>query len=300
MTSYWKSKTATTTSTTICRALVETAAHKACQEGDISPSQRDAINGINGHSGQISQDYYLFQDRKREVSLAVEGFQKIIGEPQPCQQEQRKGHELIDSEDEENQSFPVDTTDEEAQPYAVVDPWKGFGSFLQTPKPDMVVNNWNGFGEFLQNSIFSAPLRKQSPLISPPRKQHQWLMNQVNFDTQESAPSTPPANIVRSPLLIDSRTLTVSEKFGDYHPSKNSDTKRVQFSPFEVKYVGEFCAKLARESPYLCTRMFAECLEAIKMDKSVHPQFHPRHIESSDRLRPALILWERVNGKVMG
>jgi hypothetical protein len=307
VTSYWKCKTATTTSTTICRALVETAAHKACQEGDISTSQRDAINGINGHSGQIAQDYYLFHDRKREVSLAVEGFKKIIGEPEMNQQEGYEGV-VNDSEDNENKSIH-DNTDEAADPWnednenksihdntdEAADPWNGFETFLHSTKPDTVLNSWNGFGEFLQNSKSTVSVQRQSMLISPPKQPNQWLMDQVKLDTHGLALSTPPAKIVSSPLSMTNR----NEQFGNDHPSIQSDTKRVQFSPFEIKYVGEFCAKLVRESPYLCTRMFAECLEAIRTDASVHPHFHPRHVESSDRLRPALLLWERVNGKVV-
>jgi hypothetical protein len=91
------------------------------------------------------------------------------------------------------------------------------------------------------------------------------------------------------------RTL---QPFGQLHPCKDFESKRVIFSPFEVRYVGEFCSNLARTAPYLCSRMFAECLEAIRMDETVHQHFHPRHIEKSDRLRPALTAWEKVNGSV--
>jgi hypothetical protein len=87
--------------------------------------------------------------------------------------------------------------------------------------------------------------------------------------------------------------------FGENHPEYANNSKRVQFSTFEVNYVGNFCSKLARESPYLCSRMFAECLEAIKIDADAQKHFHPRHVESSERLRPALTAWERVHGKVL-
>jgi hypothetical protein len=79
VTNYWQKKTKTSTSTTTCRALVETIAHRAHLDGEITTSQRDAITGVNGHSSQIAQDYYLFHDRQTEASLAIKGFQKIIG-----------------------------------------------------------------------------------------------------------------------------------------------------------------------------------------------------------------------------
>ena len=91
------------------------------------------------------------------------------------------------------------------------------------------------------------------------------------------------------------RTL---QQFGQLHPCKDFESKRVIFSPYEVRYVGEYCSNLAQTTPYLCSRMLAECLEAIRVDESVHQHFHPRHVESSDRLRPALTAWEKVNGKI--
>jgi len=129
VTSYWKQKTNTTTSSTICRALVETAAHKAHQDGDISTSQRDAINGVNGHSGQIAQDYYLFHDRKREAALAVEGFKKIIGAVSPNKEQSPSitthdsenendffGNDIDSNNDNENTSIVEDIEAEKVTP----------------------------------------------------------------------------------------------------------------------------------------------------------------------------------------
>ena len=419
VTCYWKKKTNTTTSSTICRALVETVAHKAHQDGDISTSQRDAINGVNGHTGQIAQDYYLFHDRKREAALAVEGFKKIIGAVSPNKEQSpsiaenekdfndndidiENGYDndiVIDNGDfsaDENTCIREDIEAEKVTPMAdksgdvhddksksnasenvitddtivkenvvrddtIVNTWAGFQSFLlrsdtknvslqpqfthsflSSPSPSILLptplplawgSSFTGGQPWVTNTSSQSPwaanTNTQSPWLTNTSSQSPWAANtntQSPWLTNTSSQSNPNPNPngtggqpwvtntssqspgqqwLKNTIRLDQHAFgsslsgMTSRMFGENHPEYANNSKRVQFSTFEVNYVGNFCSKLARESPYLCSRMFAECLEAIKIDADAQKHFHPRHVESSERLRPALTAWERVHGKVL-
>ena len=61
------------TSTTI-RSLVETEVNELRQEGKISQVERESIMNVNGHSSQIVTDYYVRQDREKDVGNAFNVF----------------------------------------------------------------------------------------------------------------------------------------------------------------------------------------------------------------------------------
>lgn len=69
------------------RALMETEADKAYCRGEIGLEDKLAIQKINGHTGGTSRDYYVRQDRARDVSRAKQGYKKIFGQA-PLQEEQ--------------------------------------------------------------------------------------------------------------------------------------------------------------------------------------------------------------------
>jgi hypothetical protein len=82
VTSYWERVAGVKMTTTICRSLVETLSHAAHQEGLISTTERDAIQGVNGHSGAMARDYYLLNDRRKESHSARNGFNAMFGADQ--------------------------------------------------------------------------------------------------------------------------------------------------------------------------------------------------------------------------
>jgi hypothetical protein len=61
------------------RGLTETTAHKALLKGIISPTQREAIMSVNGHSSRTTKDYYLMSDRKADAAHGRAGFNKMLG-----------------------------------------------------------------------------------------------------------------------------------------------------------------------------------------------------------------------------
>jgi hypothetical protein len=61
------------TSTTI-RSLVETEVADLRLENKITDTQRNSIMSLNGHSSQVTQDYYVRQDREKDVGNAFNVF----------------------------------------------------------------------------------------------------------------------------------------------------------------------------------------------------------------------------------
>jgi len=61
------------------RSLAETKSNDAMLSGKISPAHRNAITDLNGHSSQVTKDYYLKTDRIAESSFGREGFAQMLG-----------------------------------------------------------------------------------------------------------------------------------------------------------------------------------------------------------------------------
>lgn len=67
-------------STTGIRSLVETEMHRRYKNGEINDTQRTAVQNINGHSSDITRDYYLLEDRVADVYAAKSAFEATMGE----------------------------------------------------------------------------------------------------------------------------------------------------------------------------------------------------------------------------
>jgi hypothetical protein len=86
------------------RALTETTARKALLEGVITPTQREAIMSVNGHSSKTTKEYYILTNRKAEASHGRAGFSKMVGLVTPEQLPVDDGEGDNDNE----QQFQVD------------------------------------------------------------------------------------------------------------------------------------------------------------------------------------------------
>jgi len=61
------------------RSLTETKANDAMLAGTMSAAQREAITDLNGHSSQVTKDYYLKTDRVSQSTAGREGFARMLG-----------------------------------------------------------------------------------------------------------------------------------------------------------------------------------------------------------------------------
>lgn len=65
--------------TTAIRGLVETTMHKKYKAGEITDVQRSAVQNINGHTSEVTRDYYLLEDREEDVAQARDAFGGAFG-----------------------------------------------------------------------------------------------------------------------------------------------------------------------------------------------------------------------------
>ena len=78
--------------TTAIRSLVETAMHAGFRQGRITQQEMQSVQAINGHSSQVTEDYYIQEDRAQDVTHARTAFQRCVGQQQPVpylEQQQR-------------------------------------------------------------------------------------------------------------------------------------------------------------------------------------------------------------------
>lgn len=80
---FFKVKLGLHITTAAIRSLVETAMHEKYQDGEITQAQRESVQSINGHSSQVTQDYYVREDRAREVAQARSAFTVITQQVVP-------------------------------------------------------------------------------------------------------------------------------------------------------------------------------------------------------------------------
>jgi hypothetical protein len=65
--------------TTGLRSLAETTSNRAWAEGKLSMAEKEAITSINGHSSQVTRDYYVRTDQAKETTLGRSGFKRMLG-----------------------------------------------------------------------------------------------------------------------------------------------------------------------------------------------------------------------------
>lgn len=65
--------------TTAIRTLVETTVHSLHLQGLITADEKAAVHSINGHSSGIADDWYVLQDRVKEVAQSRKVFDVLSG-----------------------------------------------------------------------------------------------------------------------------------------------------------------------------------------------------------------------------
>jgi len=78
VTQYFKRTLMMHITTTAIRSLVETTTETLAREGDISSVQREAVSNINGHTSEVTKDYYLKMDRTMDVHRARQAMDTVM------------------------------------------------------------------------------------------------------------------------------------------------------------------------------------------------------------------------------
>ena len=68
--------------TTAIRSLVETAMHAGFRQGRITEQEMHSVQAINGHSSQVTADYYIQEDRAQNVAQARTAFERCVVQPE--------------------------------------------------------------------------------------------------------------------------------------------------------------------------------------------------------------------------
>jgi hypothetical protein len=63
------------------RSIVETEMHKLQLRGVITAEERASVMNINGHSSQVTKDYYLREDRLGDIRNGCAAFKKLAASP---------------------------------------------------------------------------------------------------------------------------------------------------------------------------------------------------------------------------
>ena len=77
LTSFFESTLNLHITTTTIRSLLETEMSSLYDSGMISTEERNAVMKLNGHSGAVTEDFYIRRDRAADVTHAVNAFKCI-------------------------------------------------------------------------------------------------------------------------------------------------------------------------------------------------------------------------------
>jgi hypothetical protein len=247
------------TSTTI-RSLVETEVADLRLDNKITDIQRNSIMSLNGHSSQVTQDYYVRQDRERDVghafnvfdimnvsssaAAAVNDSPSIAANMSPPSIAARHGHRHVRrhvhvvSDDSDSDSVSPSSKDK----------------------------------------AYPKSLSSQQLFLSP--------MSHASLATSSQASSK------KRHLSEYSESDTIA-----IEPVSTKQIKRSRWSIQEINYVGEWCARTLRENPENTNNIVARCLSHIRSDPTVMSLFSVGHLLNSSRLRHGYDKYRDDNSK---
>ena len=81
----------------------------------------------------------------------------------------------------------------------------------------------------------------------------------------------------------------VSIQYGELHPNKDANAKRIKWTQEEIKIVGHWCEDNLLKHPEWSSIIVSRCLTFIKGDYNARKYFHPNHVTDSTKLRHAYI-----------
>ena len=233
------------------RSIVETEMHKAQLRGVITAEERASVMNINGHSSQVTKDYYVREDRVQDVFNGCAAFQKLAASsPHPSRS-------TVASCD----SLPHPSRSTAASCDSSPHPSRSTAASCDYPTPCAVIDVDRIEYDFLECGT-------TNDLV---------FSNNLSFEEEFG-------------LNTDFFQPTVVV-FGEKHPNQNSDAQRVAWSDAEVKIIGRWCQNSLRLHPEWKGNIVARCLSFINSSDDARPYFHPRHVEDSARLRHGYDLW---------
>ena len=85
-----------------------------------------------------------------------------------------------------------------------------------------------------------------------------------------------------TPLLADGTQHLL--QWGTLHPCKDMKASRVAWTPFEKRYVVDWCRQAVEENPSIDHKVVKMCLKHIKTNLDLVAKFHAHHTLDPSRL----------------
>jgi hypothetical protein len=257
------------TSTTI-RSLVETEVADLRLENKITDTQRNSIMTLNGHSSQVTQDYYVRHDREKDVGNAFNVFDIMSMSSSVAAN--------VSPSIAANMSPPSIAANMSPPSIAAnMSP----PSIAATHAHVHVVSDDSDC-----DSVSPSSKDKAYPKSSSSQQLFLSPMSHASLATSLQASSK------KRHLSEYSESDSIA-----IEPVSTKQIKRSRWSIQEINYVGEWCARTLRENPENTNNIVARCLSHIRSDPTVMSLFSVGHLLNSSRLRHGYDKYRDDNSK---
>jgi hypothetical protein len=241
------------------RSLVETEAEEKLRSNDITPTERQSIRLLNGHSSSTVRNYYHMTKGHQEAHYACSGFDKIF--PRSKAQTDL----CTDDRFNDEESF-VENRD------------VGGGG---TPHSPILYNTNTSVDEIRDECNIRSCSKNYSDHVS----QHKYLRDECISDNNESRYP----NLIHEGLTSTSKTSKRWNQFedrniaewGTQHPDYKTDKTKATWTIDEIKYID----KWLKNNSHIETNRYSALLKYILTDLNAMPIFHEIHILNSARIR---------------
>lgn len=260
--------------TTSIRGLVETTMDQKYKAGQISETERMAVQNINGHSSAVTRDYYLYEDRVDDVRHAQAAFAAVT----------------IDIGTANDMWAALAEDDVIAGPAVPHLPTPEAGALVHmAPQPPAPLTP----APLPPSPLTPAPLppSPQSLSTQPPAPLPPSPLPLSTLPPASLPPSPPrwPVSSLPQPLPMSSLHWSQAGTldWGSAHPDYGTSNATARWTWAEKEYLGNWCGRFEREFPE-ANNVVAQALKAIRQDSRAIAIFHANHTLNSARLRHGL------------
>mmetsp|Transcript_20277 Transcript_20277/g.33942 ORF Transcript_20277/g.33942 Transcript_20277/m.33942 type:complete len:580 (+) Transcript_20277:520-2259(+) len=274
VTQFFRAELRLNVSTTGIRGLVETYMAKLHDQELITTEARNAVQTINGHSGQVTKDFYIKKARAEEVKLTRDAFSAIPNDDPAAGVD---GSLLMDN-----------WMDEwiETEPAAVPLPLPPSAPLPQAPAVTPLTPNASAAAHYRATLLASTSASDPPVTVSPA----------VLAMTQ-----TPPtATASYHAALLAQWNPASSLKAADWGNARDDygrQISRADWTDAEVLYIGEWVEDFRKQHPHY-VNVAAKLLEHIRKDPAAVPIFHANHVLDSGRLRTGILKWPEMKMRI--
>jgi hypothetical protein len=275
--------------TTTIRSIVETTAHRAYNEKRLTEQQRLSISNGNGHGTRTVRDYYLLDERTKDVELARQTFEVMMDMTSPS-------GTSVSSSSSPLALLPADSVSSTSSPLALLpaDSVSSTSSPLALLPADSVSSTSSPLALLPADSFLSSMSPFSSPIYEFRTSGHESFGTIIGTGrVRLSDLSGLPPTIISTPM--SSAGSSDYGTVGLKHPDINMNCKKLRatWTQDEINYVGVWCTEYLLRRPEWAGKIVAECRNNILGNGAIRELFHPIHLASSGRLKYGYDAWKK-------